>query len=231
MTDQYFLELIELIIEVITILITLTAGIIELRLNPKNWLNRWFATFFFSASLGYLAFMVYHLIPCSGCEDIVISIMIIAQIFFNIIPISLVMTVLILEKSQKVAVNKKYLGFMIIILILISFGYFIWTPYLDPVLYEQGIINTKTPDIWYAFVNFTRIGLIIYVLYKYSLITRKTEGETKRRIQWFFIGIIIVVIGLITNLIGGIIDLILIESVALILLNIGAIVIVKGFFM
>lgn len=220
----------ELIVLVVTILITFIAGIIELRLNPVKWLNRWFAIFFFSASLGYLAYLIYHLITCVGCEGIVISIMIIAQIFFNIMSISLVMTVLILEKSQKVAVNPKYLGIMISILILMSFGYFIWIPILDPVLYEQGIVNTITPMIWFAFVNITRVGLVIFVLYKYALITRKTEGETKRRIQWFFIGIIIAVIGLIINLIGGITNQILIESLALILLNIGGIVIVKGFF-
>ena len=222
--------ILELIIEVISILITFTAGIIELRLNPKNWLNRWFAIFFFSFSLGFLAFMIYHLIICPGCEPIVISIMILAQIFFNLIPISLVMTVFILEKSQDVAVNPKYLGLMISILILISFGYFIWSPDLDLDSYVIGVVNTRTPGIWLAFVNIGRMGLLAYVIYRYAIITQKTEVQTKRRIQWFFVGISIVAIGLIVNLIGGIIDLIPIESVALIIINIGVILIVKGFF-
>ena len=229
MTDA--LNILELIIGITTVIITFTAGFIELRLNPKNWLNRWFALFFFSASFGFLTYAIYHLITCSGCEPIVISIMILAQIFFNFISISLVMTVFTLEKSSKLAMSLKYLGTMMALFMLISFGYFVWPPSLDPYEYTQGIVDTETPFYWFIFVNIVRIGLSIYVVYKYAMITRKTEGETKKRIQWFFISIIVIIIGLAINLIGGIAKLILIESLALILFNIGAILIVKGFFM
>ena len=224
------INIVKIIIAIMTIIIAFIAGFIELRLNSKNWLNRWFALFFLSASLGFLAYTIYHLITCSGCEPIVISIMIPAQIFFNFIPISLVMTVFILEKSPKVAMSLKYLGTMIALFILISFGYFIWMPTLDPESYDQGIINTETPLGWFIFVNVFRIILATYVVYKYAMITRKTEGETKKRIQWFFVGIIIVIVGLFINLIGGYFN-IFFEIVALILFNIGAILIVKGFFM
>ena len=223
------INIVKVITAVITIIITFSAGFIELRLNSKNWLNRWFALFFFSGSLGFLAYTIYHLITCSGCELIVISIMIPAQIFFNFIPISLVMTVFILE-YPKVAMSLKYLGTMIALFILISFGYFIWVPTLDPISYDHGIVNTETPLGWFIFVNVIRIGLAIYVVYKYALITRKTEGETKKRIQWFFVGIITVIVGLFINLVGGYFN-IFFEIVALILFTIGAILIVKGFFM
>ncbi len=223
------INIVKVITAVITIIITFSAGFIELRLNSKNWLNRWFALFFFSGSLGFLAYTIYHLITCSGCELIVISIMIPAQIFFNFIPISLVMTVFILEYPN-VAMSLKYLGTMIALFILISFGYFIWVPTLDPISYNQGIINTETPLGWFIFVNVIRIGLAIYVVYKYAMITRKTEGETKKRIQWFFVGIITVIVGLFINLVGGYFN-IFFEIVALILFTIGAILIVKGFFM
>ena len=224
------LNIVKVVIAVITIIITFSAGFIELRLNSTNWLNRWFASFFFSTSLGFLAYTIYHLITCSGCEPIVISIMIPAQIFFNFIPISLVMTVFILEKSRKIAMSLKYLGPLIALFILMSFGYFIWKPWVDPVKYAQGIVDTKTEPILQIFVNLLRIVMFIYVVYKYAMITRKTEGETKNRIQWFFVGVVIAIVGLFINLIGGFFNIIY-EIVALILITIGAILIVKGFFM
>jgi hypothetical protein len=225
------INIVKVIIAIITIIITFSAGIIELRLNSKNWLNRWFALFFLSASLGFLAYTIYHLITCDGCEPIIISIMIPAQIFFNFIHISLIMTVFILEKSTKIAMSLKYLGTLIALFILMSFGYFIWKPWVDPVKYAQGIVDTKTDPILQIFVNLLRIVLAAYVVYKYAMITRKTEGETKKRIQWFFVGVFIVIVGLIINLVGGLLKFPEFEILALILFNIGAISIVKGFFM
>lgn len=225
-------NLIKIIAAVITVIITFIAGFIELRLNPKNWLNRWFASFFFSVSLGFLAYAIYHSIISNS--ELVIPIMITAQIIFNFFPISLVMTVFVLEKYHKIAMSPKYLGIMIAIFILMSFGYFIWVPILDPVLYAEGIVNTKTELIWSIPVNFIRIVLVSYVVYKYAMIIRKTEEETKRRIQLFFVGIIIVIIGLFINLTGVIIEPMLFEIIfeifALILFNLGAIIIAKGFF-
>lgn len=221
--------ILEMIVVAITITITFIGGTIELRLNAANWLNRWFALFFYSASLGFLFYLIYHLIFCSGCESIIISIRIPAQIFFNFIPISLVMTVFILEKSPKVAMSAKYLGIMMTLFILMSFGFFIWKGGVNSELYEESMVDTLT-TINDVVINILRLCLAIYAIYKYAIITRKLEGETKRRTQWFFLGIIIVVIGLVTNLAGGVSDIMLIESIALILLNIGAIVILKGFF-
>ena len=221
------LNFIKLIAPLITGIIALIAGFIELRFNPKNWLNRWFFSFFISASLGYLIYSVYHIIIFS--PTITSIAVVITQIFFNFIPISLVMTVFVLEKFPKKAMSPKYLGTMLVIFILMSFGYFWWTPRVDPDYYIQRIINTTTPLPWFVFVNFVRMILFGYALFKYAMITKKTEGEAKQRMRWFFIGILIIIIGLLFNLFGGILNIVLIEILALILFNLGAIIIVKGF--
>jgi len=221
------LNIIKLIAPLITGIIALIAGFIELRLNSKNWLNRWFFSFFISASLGYLIYSVYHIIIFS--PTITSIAVVITQIFFNFIPISLVMTVFVLEKFPKKAMSPKYLGTMLVIFILMSFGYFWWTPTVDPDYYTQRIINTTTPLPWFVFVNFVRMVLFGYALFKYAMITKKTEGEAKQRMRWFFIGILIIIIGLLFNLFGGILNIVLIEILALILFNLGAIIIVKGF--
>ncbi|GAG24292.1 unnamed protein product, partial [marine sediment metagenome] len=36
-------NLIKTVVASISVVIALIAGFVELRLNPKNWLNRWFA--------------------------------------------------------------------------------------------------------------------------------------------------------------------------------------------
>ena len=221
------LNIIKLILPLITGIIALIAGFIELRLNSKNWLNRWFFSFFISASLGYLIYSVYHIIIFSPAITSIA--VVITQIFFNFIPISLVMTVFVLEKFPKKAMSPKYLGTMLVIFILMSFGYFWWTPRVDPDYYTQRIINTTTPLPWFVFVNFVRMVLFGYALFEYAMITKKTEGESKQRMRWFFIGIVIIIIGLLFNLFGGILNIVLIEILALILFNLGAIIIVKGF--
>ncbi|MHA2393072.1 MAG: hypothetical protein ACXAEX_14115 [Promethearchaeota archaeon] len=223
------LNLIKIITALVTVVITFIAGFIELRLNQKDWLNRWFASFFFSVSLGFLAYSIYHL---TGINEVLTeSVATIAQIFFNVFPVSLVMTVFVLEKSDAGAMNLKYFGSMMVLLILMSVGYLIWHPELDEV--EEWNVNTQTEPVWWVFVNALRIGMAIFVALKYAMITRRTEPETKKRIQWFFVGIIIVIIGLITNLIGGLFEIdtieVSIEIFALILFNIGGITIVKGF--
>lgn len=221
--------IIKLVSPFITGIIALIAGIIELRLNPKNWLNRWFFSFFLSASLGHLVYGIYHLIIINQILTSIAAIM--SHIFINFIPISLLMTVFVLEKFTKRAMSLKYLGTTLLIFILMSFGYFIWFPTPDPTLFTQGIINTTTPPPWFLFVNILRVALFGYILFEYAMITKKTEDETKQRIRLFFIGIFISVIGLISNTVGGIFDLIFFEILALILINVGAIIIVKGFFL
>ncbi len=220
-------NLIKIIAAVITFILSIIVGLRVYSLNPRESLNRWFTLFFISTSLGFLIYTIYHLILNN--PYVIIPLMITAQIFFNFIPVTWVMTVFILEKYKKRAMRFKYLGTMMIILIIMSFGYFTWPPELNMARYALGIVDTETPLFWFIFVNVIRAGLSLYVVYKYAMITRKIEGETKKKIQWFFVGIIIIIIAVITNLIGGVIESIVIEIIALITLDIGSIVILRGF--
>lgn len=223
------LNILKIVSAAITVIIAIVAGFIELRLNPDNWLNRWFALFFITTSLGFLAYTIYHFITFN--EDIVIPIMVTAHLILNFAHVSLVMTVFILEKYEKVAMNKKHLGLIFGLFILMSFGYFIpiWTPYLDMDDYANRIVDTTTPREWFIFVNLSRILLLLYVVYKYAMIAKNVEDDTKRRVQWFFIGVSVLVIGIIINVVGGIAGNPVLEILALIAIDIGIIATVKGF--
>ncbi|MHA1498560.1 MAG: hypothetical protein ACTSRT_13590 [Promethearchaeota archaeon] len=221
------LNITKVIAAIITIIIPFIIGIHVFILNRTNWLNRWFSLFFVSSSLGFLFYTTYHLITNNA--SIIIPLMITGQFFFNFICISLLMTVFVLEKFAKVAMSSKYLIAMLILFITMSFGYLIWTPVLDTVSYSIGIVNTETPLGLQIFVNVLRISIYTYAVYKYILMAKKLEGDSKRRIQWFSAGIIIVVIGLFLNLSGGALASILLEILALITIDIGSVVLFKGF--
>lgn len=220
-------NLIKIIAAAITVVISFTVGFRVLRLNPGNLLNKWFTLFFISSSLGFLTYTIYHLILNN--PQIIVPMMIIAQIFFNFIFISLLMTVFILEKYEKVAMSLRYLGLMMGLFIIMSAGYFIWIPTLNMARYTQGIVDTNTPTEWFIFINLVRTVLSIYVVYKYAIMTRNIEEDTKKRVQWFFIGIIFAIIGMFINLIGGFLRSIIIEIFALIAIDIGTIALFKGF--
>jgi hypothetical protein len=220
-------NLIKIITAVITVIISLTIGFNVLRLNPGNLLNKWFTLFFISSSTGFLIYTVYHLILDNS--QVIIPLMITAQIFFNFIFISLMMTVFVLEKYKKVAMSLRYLGTMMALFIIMSLGYFIWIPTLNMVRYAERIVDTDTPLPLFFFVYSLRILLSIYVVYKYAIMTRKMEEETKKRVQWFFTGIIFAIFTLFINVIGGTLKLIIIEIIALITLDVGMVAILKGF--
>ena len=203
------LNLTKIIAAFITVIISLVVGIRVFTLNRNNWLNRWFALFFASGSLGFFFYTIYHLITNNA--SIIIPLMITAQLFFNFICISLLMTVLIIEKYEKVAMSFKYIASVIVLFIIMSIGYFIWPPELDQSSYASEIVNTETSIGLLLFVNISRIIICILVVYRYVLISLKLEGDHKKRIQWFYIGIIIVVLGLFINLLGGFLNSIAIE--------------------
>jgi hypothetical protein len=227
------LNLIKIIAAIISLIIALTIGIIVLRLNPENWLNRWFFLFFISTALGFVFYTIYHSIysgSYSTDKEIIIPLMITAQIFFNFIPVSLVMAVLIIEKYKKVAMSLKYLGPLFALFIIMSIGYFILPPTLNEEKYADKIIDTETEDVVQILANVLRIALFAYVVYKFVIITRKIELETKRRVQWFFAGIIFAIIGLLLNLVGGgILRNIFFEMVALLIIDVGMVLMYKGF--
>ncbi|NHJ25825.1 MAG: hypothetical protein EAX89_14685 [Candidatus Lokiarchaeota archaeon] len=223
-------NLTKIIISLITAAIALIIGFRVYFLNKDDWLNRWFALFFASSSLGFLLYSIYHTILNNA--QIIIPIMIISHLFFNFNSISLTMTVIVLERFTKVAMSFKYLGRILILFIIMSIGYFIWIPQLDSESYELGIVNTKTSLGLSIFVNAIRIALLIYVVCKYIIISQKIEGETKNRVNWFTRGVIIVIIGLLINLsanfLGSWLEII-IEVLALIVINVGSFFILKGF--
>jgi len=227
--------LIKVIVASISVVIALVAGIIELRLNPESWLNRLFFLFFITTALGFFTYAFYHLINTGDfytTQDIVIPMLITAQILLNLPSIFLVMTVFILEKYKKIALNYKHLGVMLVLLVIMSIGYFI--PDLVPNLHYDDyttfqVINTETALGLQVFVNLFRLVLFFYVIFKYTKIAKKVEESTKKRIQWFSVGVIIIIVGIVINLLGGFLGNILIEIFALILLDIGIFVIVKGF--
>ena len=221
------LNLIKIIAAFITVIISLIVGIRVFSLNRNNWLNRWFALFFASGSLGFFFYTIYHLITNNAST--IIPLMITAQFFFNFLCISLLMTVLILEKYEKIAMSLKYIASIIVLFIIMSVGYLIWPPKLDQTSYTNSIVNTETSIGLLLFVNLLRIIICILVVYRYTLISNKLEGDHKKRIQWFYAGIIIVVFGLFFNLLGGYLNSIIIEIVALFAIDIGSIVIFKGF--
>ena len=228
------LNLFKVIFAIVSVVIALIAGFIELRLKPDNWLNRWFALFFISTAMAFLMYTLYHLWPLGNfLQDqlIIIPMMISAHLLFNFPAICLVMTVFILEKYRKIAMDIKHLGTMLILFVVMSIGYFIpgLTPHLELDAHSDGVIDTKTPDPLFYFVNIIRIVLFSYVVFKYANIARKVGDDTKKRVQWFFAGVVIVIIGVFFNLFGGSLGIAFIEIFALILFDIGIFVIVKGF--
>jgi len=221
------LNILKIITTIITAVIALIIGLRVLFLNKSDLLNRWFALYFIATSLGFMFYAIYHLILNN--TDIIIPLMITAQIFFNLNAISLTMTLFVLEKHTKIAMSLKYLGTMLILFFVMSFGYFLYPPYLDMDDYALGIVNTHTPPGLLIFVNTIRILLAIYATYKYIVINRKMVDETKNRIKWFSFGVILFIFGLLINLVGGILSLIGIEILALIIIDIGALLVLKGF--
>ncbi len=155
--------------------------------------------------------------------------MITAHLFFNFNAISLPMTLFVLEKHTKIAMSLKYLGTMLILFFVMSIGYFIFPPYLDMGDYALRIVNTHTLPGLQIFVNAIRLLLAIYAAIRYIGINRKIEGETKNRIKWFSLGVILFILGLFINLAGGLFSLIVMEILALIIIDIGALLVLKGF--
>ena len=220
-------NLVKIITTLITSVISLSIGIRILLLNRKDWLNRWFALFFLSSASGFLIYAIYHLILDN--PGIIVPLMITSQIFYNFLIVSMTMTIFILEKYTKIAMSMKYLGTMLAIFLIMSVGYFIFVPTLDLVRYTAGIVDTTTPLGLFIFVNAIRLVLAIFVVSRYSVMAKKIEGETKNRIKWFSSGVIFAIVGILINVAAGAFSSVPMEIIALIIVDIGAILIFKGF--
>lgn len=219
--------LIKVIFAIVITVIILSVGIRVLSINRANLLNRWFFLFCTFSSIGFLLYTIYHLITFNS--SIVIPIMVTAQILFNFTVVALLMTVFILDKFSKVAMSPRYFVPIIVLLFLMSFGYFIWTPTLNMDSYAMGIVDTITPSGWLIFVNLLRMLISIYVVFKYITMSRKAEKNTKKRVQWFSMGVIIIIVGLFLNVIGGFLGSSIFEIIAIILFAVGGLGIFRGF--
>lgn len=212
---------------IITVIFAVIAAYIELRKNPNYWLNRWFAIFFISIALGFFMYTFYHFILNNAI--IIIPMMVTAQILYNFGVAVLLMTVFILKHGEKKGMRKKYLGITFAFFIVSIFGYFIWIPSLNMERYAQGIVDTETPLFWYVFVSVVRLALFGFVFYQYAKIARFTEGIAKKRVIWFLRGSFVALIGIILNMVGGVLSSLLVEILGLIAIDIGIIGIVNGF--
>ena len=219
--------LIKVIFAIVTTIIISSVGIRVLSINRANQLNRWFFLFSISSSLGFLLYTIYHFITNNA--SIVIPIMVTAHISFNFTVVALLMTVFILDKFSKVAMTPRYLLLIFALFFLMSFGYFIWTPTLNMESYALGIVDTITPIGWHIFLNLIRMLISIYVVYKYIIMTRTIEKETRKKIQWFSVGVIIMVVGLFINVLGGFLSSSTLEIIAIITFTLGSLTIFKGF--
>lgn len=220
-------NIIKIIATIITGAIALVIGLRVLLLNKSDLLNIWFSLYFISTSVGFMIYAIYHLILNNA--DIIIPLMITGQIFFNFNTIALTMTLIVLERHKKESMSLKYLGTMIILFGVMSIGYFILPPHLDMVEYALERVNTHTDPALFIFVNAIRLLFATYAAIRYSIIARKLEGQTKNRIKWFSLGLFIIILGFVINLTGGLFSSIELEILALIVIDIGAIIILKGF--
>ncbi|NHJ22654.1 MAG: hypothetical protein EAX91_17035 [Candidatus Lokiarchaeota archaeon] len=221
------LNLLKIVTTITTAIIALIIGLRILSLNRRDLLNVWFTLYFMTSSLGFIFYAVYHLIFNNA--NIIIPLMITAQILFNLNSISLIMTVFALEKYSQIAMSVKYFGTMTVVFFVMTIGYFLFPPYLDMGDYALDIVNTHTPPGLFIFVNAIRLLLAVYAVLRYIIITKKLEGKTKKKVKWFILGVLVLIMGLFTNLLGGLLSLIVVEVVALIIVDIGAILVLKGF--
>jgi hypothetical protein len=221
------LNLLKIITTIITAIIALIIGLRILSLNRRDLLNVWFTLYFMTSSSGFIFYAVYHLIFNNA--NIIVPLMITAQILFNLNSISLIMTVFALEQYSQIAMSVKYFGTMIVVFFVMTIGYFLFPPYLDTGDYALGIVNTHTPPGLFIFVNAIRLLLAIYAVLRYIILTKKIKEETKKKVKWFILGVTVLMMGLFTNLLGGLLSLTVVEVIALIIVDIGAILVLKGF--
>lgn len=219
-------NVLKIIAAIITVIIAIFAGIIEIRKNSQYWLNRFFATFFIFAAFGFFFYTLYHIILNNAV--LVVNFARTAQFFFNFAMACLLMSEFIIEYSEKQAMKPRYLGFAFISSILFSVGYFIWPITLNLDAYSQGEVDTITPDLWFYSVFSYRILVMLYVTIKFFLLSRKSSGPIHTQLSLFIWGMVCVILGTLFTLLGGSISVIF-EILGLFAFDAGAILILQGF--
>ena len=222
-------SIIKIITASITVLIGVSCSIIEIRKNPTYWLNRFFALFFMSSSLGFFCYTLYHIILTNA--QIVIPIMIISQTFFQLAMSFLLLTEWTLEYSEKTVITPKYILISSTLFILTSIGYAIVVPTLNTENYNQGFVDTDTPDGWFIFVFTYRILVLGFVLYKFIKLARESQGQVKVQIRYFSQGMLVNILATLITLLGGVEGIlgVILETIGLVLFNVGVLLVLKGF--
>lgn len=218
-------NLIKIIAALITVLFAIFGGIIELRKNPEYWLNRLFAGFFVFAGFGFLFYTLYHMVLSDA--TLTISLAIVAQAFLQISLGCLLMTEFVIEYSEKKALTLKLVLIPTILTSVFIIGYFVWPISLNFGAYSRGEVDTITPTGWFVSVFIYRILLMLYVLIKFIIISRKADVSVKQQLNLFIIGLGIVILGTLLTLLGGSIGTIF-EVGGLALFNIGSLLIFQG---
>jgi hypothetical protein len=216
----------------ITLVICTIIGIIEIKKNPKNWLNRFFAAFFIFNALGLVTYTIYHFI--FNDADLVINIVIITQILWNIGFCSFIMVVPLIKYSEKVAINGKTPKIVFVIIIVLSIGFVLYPPYISdmPEYLINHHVHTEIQPVWWKIiVHSYRIVILLYVLLEFYVIARNSQGEFRNQLKKFSLGIILLILGLIALIFtsGSSINAIAFQLIGNILVIGSAFMILNGF--
>jgi len=195
------LNTIKIILSFASLFGTIICGVIELKKNPKYWLNRFFALTYLFLGLGLIFYTVYHIILDNAF--VIIPLNITANVCFNLGLGNLIMAVFVLNYSEKKALAPKYLIIAFGINICLLLGYLFWPPTLNEENYAKGIVDTETPAFFFLILSIYRILIVVYVIYKFNVISKKLEGIIKRRVKKVSIGTMIITIGLLINIFSG----------------------------
>lgn len=140
--------------------------------------------------------------------SIMIPLNIAGNICFNLGLSCLIMAFFILDYSEKMAMVPKYLGIAFGISCGLLIGYIFWPPVLNIENYAVGIVDTETPVYYFLVLSIFRIAVVLYLLIKFNIISKKLEGVYKKRIKIGSRGTLIITAGLMINIFSGSIGII-----------------------
>ena len=205
-------------------------GYIELKKNPKSWINRFFALFYLFLALGFFLYTIYHFI--FNYSAIVIPIMVTGHLSFNLGFASLLLSSLMISTSQRTVLRKNYLIPVGMLYLVSIIGYFIWVPTLNLEHYADGIVDTDTPTFWFIFVNLYRVLILLFVIIRFAILRSRATGTLSKQMLHFIIGTTFILIGLFLNVFGGKAPAtlgLLLEVSLFLAMDVGMIISLKGF--
>ncbi|MHA1647076.1 MAG: hypothetical protein ACTSVU_07895 [Promethearchaeota archaeon] len=186
---------------ILTCIIGISVGVLEFKRNSKYWLNRFYGFFFIFSAIGFFIYALYHFI-FSNAQGVLFW-MVTAQIIFNFSLLGLLFSEFVIEFGEKQAAQLKLLIPALIFFISSIFGYFIWKPTLNMEVYGDELVDTHTPVGWLIWVTFYRLAIMIYVLGKYWLLSRRSEGIFKNQLQRLTFGLLFVIFATALTLFGS----------------------------